>query len=101
MKHKICMKYEKCIVSVSYFVVCFAKTLAKCEKCIAGVRKMRDNIKERMYLWELKNWLNSQIYALFKIDVNTYANFRMPDDYYLFIFTPINSRLHVFMHRGP
>ncbi len=29
MKHEIWMKYEKCIASVSYFVVCFAKTLAK------------------------------------------------------------------------
>ncbi len=29
MKCKIWMKYEKCIASVWYFVVCFAKTLAK------------------------------------------------------------------------
>ncbi len=27
----------KCIVSILYFVVCFAKTLAKCEKCIASL----------------------------------------------------------------
>ncbi len=38
IKHKIHMKYEKCIVSVSYFVVCLAKTLAKCEKCIASLK---------------------------------------------------------------
>ncbi len=30
-KHEICI-YEKCIESVSYFVVCFAKTFAKYEK---------------------------------------------------------------------
>ncbi len=42
VKHEICVKYEKCIVSVSYFVVCFAKTFvkypqnAKYETCIAG-----------------------------------------------------------------
>ncbi len=29
IKHEICMKYEKCLVSVLYFMVCFAKTLAK------------------------------------------------------------------------
>ncbi len=29
LKHKIHVKYEKYIVSVSYFAVCFAKTLAK------------------------------------------------------------------------
>ncbi len=44
IKHKILMKYEKYIVSVSYFVVCFTKTFAKYpqnakyEKCIAGRR---------------------------------------------------------------
>ncbi len=27
----------KCIESISYFVVCFVKTLAKCEKCIADL----------------------------------------------------------------
>ncbi len=43
IKHKICMKYEKCIVNVSYFVVCFVNTLtkyrrnAKYDKCIAGL----------------------------------------------------------------
>ncbi len=43
IKHKIHMKYEKCIVSVSYFVVCFIKTFAKYpqnakyKKCIAGL----------------------------------------------------------------
>ncbi len=30
-------KMGEYIVSVSHFVVCFAKTLAKCEKCIAGL----------------------------------------------------------------
>ncbi len=45
IKHKIRLKCEKCIVSVSHFAVCFAKTLAKYlrnakyEKCIAGHRK--------------------------------------------------------------
>ncbi len=45
IKHEIRMKFEKCIVSVSYFVVCFAKTLAKYarnakyEKCIAGLKE--------------------------------------------------------------
>ncbi len=29
IKHELCMKYEKCIVNVSYFVVCFTKTFAK------------------------------------------------------------------------
>ncbi len=29
IKHEICMKYEKYIVSVSYFAVCFTKTFAK------------------------------------------------------------------------
>ncbi len=29
IKQEICMKYKKCIVSVSYFMVCFAKTHAK------------------------------------------------------------------------
>ncbi len=38
IKHEICKKCDKCIVSVSYFVVCFAKTFAKYEKCIAGLR---------------------------------------------------------------
>ncbi len=39
IKHEICMKYEKCIASVSYFVVCFAKYLrnAKYEKRVAGL----------------------------------------------------------------
>ncbi len=43
MKHEIRMKYEKCLVSVSYFVVCFAKTHAKYpwhvkyEKCKVGL----------------------------------------------------------------
>ncbi len=38
------MKYEKCIVSVLYFVTCFAKTFVKYlrnvkyEKCLAGFR---------------------------------------------------------------
>ncbi len=31
IKHEICMKYKKCIVNVSYFVVCFAKTFTKWE----------------------------------------------------------------------
>ncbi len=41
--HKIWMKYEKCIVGVSYFVVCFVKTLAKYlqnakyNKCVADL----------------------------------------------------------------
>ncbi len=40
IKHEICMKYEKSILSVSYFTVCFVKTFvkypwnAKYEKCI-------------------------------------------------------------------
>ncbi len=44
IKRKIRMKCEKCTVSASYFVVCFAKTFAKYarntkyEKCIAGLR---------------------------------------------------------------
>ncbi len=29
IKNEMCMKYEKCIVSVSYFAVCLVKTLAK------------------------------------------------------------------------
>ncbi len=29
IKHEICMKYEKCMVNVSYFVVYFTKTFAK------------------------------------------------------------------------
>ncbi len=37
IKHEIRMKYEKCIVSVSYFVACFAKTFAKYEKCITSL----------------------------------------------------------------
>ncbi len=39
IKHKIHVKYEKCIVSVSYFVACFAKypQNAKYEKCIASL----------------------------------------------------------------
>ncbi len=43
IKQEIRMKCEKCIVSVSYFVACFAKTFAKYpqnakyEKCIAGL----------------------------------------------------------------
>ncbi len=37
IKHEICLKCEKCIASVSHFMVCFAKTFAKynerlCEK---------------------------------------------------------------------
>ncbi len=31
IKHEFCTKCEKCIVSVSYFTVCFVKTFAKCE----------------------------------------------------------------------
>ncbi len=42
IKHEIRMKCVKCIVSVWCFVVCFAKTLAKCEKCIASLRKKMD-----------------------------------------------------------
>ncbi len=44
IKHEMRMKYKKCIVDVSYFVVCFAKTFAKYpwnvkyKKCIAGLR---------------------------------------------------------------
>ncbi len=44
-KHKIWMKYEKCILSVLYFLVCFAKTVtkytqnAKYDQSIAGVIK--------------------------------------------------------------
>ncbi len=44
IKHEIHVKYEKCMASVSYFVVCFAKTVAKYpqnekyEKYIAGLR---------------------------------------------------------------
>ncbi len=44
IKHKIRVKYEKCIVSVSYLVVWFAKTFAKYpqnvkyKKCIASLR---------------------------------------------------------------
>ncbi len=43
IKHKIRIKYEKCIVSDSYFVVCFAKypRNAKYEKCIVGLRRLR------------------------------------------------------------
>ncbi len=43
IKHEICMKYEKCIVSVSYFVVCFAKTFAKCE-----IRKVYSRPQKKM-----------------------------------------------------
>ncbi len=44
IKHDICMKYEKCIASVLYFVVIFVKTFvrylrnAKYEKCITSLR---------------------------------------------------------------
>ncbi len=44
IKHEICLQCEKCIVSVSHFVVCFAKTFTKYlqnvkyEKCIASLR---------------------------------------------------------------
>ncbi len=39
IKHEIHMKYEKCIVSVSYFVMCFVEYPwnAKFKKCIAGL----------------------------------------------------------------
>ncbi len=37
IKHEIRMKCEKCIVSVSYFLVCFTKTLTKGEKFIASL----------------------------------------------------------------
>ncbi len=37
IKHEIRIKYEKCIESVSYFVMCFRKTFAKYEKCIASL----------------------------------------------------------------
>ncbi len=41
IKHEIRMKYEKCIASVSYFVVYFAKLLrnANYEKYIASLRR--------------------------------------------------------------
>ncbi len=41
IKHGTCMIFKKCIESVSYFVVCFAKYPgnAKYEKCIAGLTK--------------------------------------------------------------
>ncbi len=47
IKHKIRVKCEKCIVSVSYFLVCFTKTFVKYETCIAGLRGRQEqkNIK--------------------------------------------------------
>ncbi len=45
------MKFEKCIVSVLYFVVCFAKKkLAKCEKCIVSLTDDRQ-LKIRQLEW--------------------------------------------------
>ncbi len=51
IKHKIRMRYEECTVSVSYFLVCFAKTFVKYKKCIAPngrisllFKKMKGNI---------------------------------------------------------
>ncbi len=49
IKRKICIKYEKCILSISYFVVCFAKTFTKYlrnvkyRKCglMSGARKLQ------------------------------------------------------------
>ncbi len=58
IKHEIRMKYEKCIVSVMYFVVCFAKTFAKYsrnakyEKCIASLTDVV-NIRNVISAWLL------------------------------------------------
>ncbi len=51
IKHEIRMKCEKCVVSVLYFIVCFAKIFAKYqqnakyEKCIAALRKYYKNFR--------------------------------------------------------
>ncbi len=59
IKHDIRMKCKKCIMGVSYFLVCFAKTFAipmKYEKCIASLTNnimfaiLTDNIFK---LWDL------------------------------------------------
>ncbi len=50
IKHKIRMKGEKCILSVSYFMVCFAKTLAKCK-----MRKVYSRPNVALYATKLCN----------------------------------------------
>ncbi len=44
IKHKICMKCEKCIVSVSYFVVCFVKNTRKMRKVYSRPLKYRQSM---------------------------------------------------------
>ncbi len=67
IKHKIRIKCEKCIVSVSYFVVCFVKTFAKYpqngkyKKCIAGLM----NLISRLFTSFCSQWMK-------KLNVNLY-----------------------------
>ncbi len=57
IKHEICMKYEKYIVSVSYFVVCFSKTFVKYlgnvkyKKCMARYKFITDH-GDLLFSWE-------------------------------------------------
>ncbi len=59
IKHKICVKYEKCKASVSYFVVRFAKTFtkypqnAKYKKCIASPWRVKSCLYNSYYLINL------------------------------------------------
>ncbi len=52
IKHEIRMESKKCVVSISYFVVCFAKILTKYplnvkyEKCITQARSVDFQIRE-------------------------------------------------------
>ncbi len=56
IKHEIYMKYEKCVVSVSYFMVCFAKTFAnaKYKKCIAGLAIITQQNVSNVQCWNFR-----------------------------------------------
>ncbi len=57
VKHEIRLKCKKCILSVSYFVVCFAKypQNAEFEKCTAS-------LKVHNYIWEENGKINTLWY---------------------------------------
>ncbi len=79
IKHEIRMKYEKCIVSVAYFVVCFANS--QNNRKMQNTKSQPNNVNIENFLYEL----NLSIFYNHLIILPLLTT-------YFFLFTSLNSK---------
>ncbi len=92
IKQEIHMKCEKCIVSVSYFVVCFAKTLAKmiakCKK-----RKVHSGVFRITFF---AFWTPFSLFAFRNISHQSWHMCEKPKDFVVYFYTAlIKHKIHI------